>query len=76
MIKADLHIHTDISDGSLTTEEAIKIEKGLKEAIELGKNIRKSDRGCRDSRHLIFYLDFKLFLYCFGETPISRLNIV
>ena len=27
MIKADLHIHTDISDGSLTTEEAIKIEK-------------------------------------------------
>ena len=34
MIKADLHIHTDISDGSLTTEEAIKIEKGLKEAIE------------------------------------------
>lgn len=76
MIKADLHIHTDISDGSLTTEEAIKIEKGLKEAIELGKNIRKQDRGCRDSRHLIFYLDFKLFLYCFGETPISRLNIV
>lgn len=41
MIKADLHIHTDISDGSLTTEEVIKIEKGLKEAIELGKNIRK-----------------------------------
>ena len=41
MIKADLHIHNDISDGSLTTEEAIKIEKGLKEAIELGKNIRK-----------------------------------
>lgn len=32
--------------------------------------------GCRDSRHLIFYLDLKLFLYCFGETPISRLNIV
>ena len=41
LIKADLHIHTDISEGSLTTEEAIKIEKGLKEAIELGKNIRK-----------------------------------
>ena len=41
MIKADLHIHTDISDGSLTTEEVIKIEKGLKGAIELGKNIRK-----------------------------------
>ena len=57
-------------------KKAIKIEKGLKEAIELGKNIRKQDRGCRDSRHLIFYLDFKLFLYCFGETPISRLNIV
>ena len=53
MIKADLHIHTDISDGSLTTEEAIKLAKengmthisitnhdtvkGLKEAIELGK---------------------------------------
>ena len=37
MIKADLHIHTDISDGSLTTEEAIKKKKGLKEAIELGK---------------------------------------
>lgn len=53
MIKADLHIHTDISDGSLTTEEVIKIAKekglthiaitnhdtvkGLKEAIELGK---------------------------------------
>ena len=31
MIKADLHIHTDISDGSLTTEEVIKLakEKGL-----------------------------------------------
>ena len=27
MIKADLHIHTDISDGSLTTEEAIKMAK-------------------------------------------------
>lgn len=53
MIKADLHVHTDISDGSLTTEEVIKIAKeknlthiaitnhdtvkGLKEAIELGK---------------------------------------
>ena len=53
MIKADLHIHTDISDGSLSTEEVIKnakekglthiaitnhdTVKGLKEAIELGK---------------------------------------
>lgn len=53
MIKADLHIHTNISDGSLTTEEVIKkakekglthiaitnhdTVKGLKEAIELGK---------------------------------------
>ena len=53
MIKADLHIHTDISDGSLTTEEVIKqakenglthiaitnhdTVKGLKEAIQLGK---------------------------------------
>ena len=53
MIKADLHIHTDISDGSLTTEEVIKLAKenglthiaitnhdtvkGLKEAIEIGK---------------------------------------
>ena len=53
MIKADLHIHTDISDGSLTTEEVIKkakenglthiaitnhdTVKGLKDAIELGK---------------------------------------
>lgn len=53
MIKADLHVHTDISDGSLTTEEVIKnakekglthiaitnhdTAKGLKEAIELGK---------------------------------------
>ena len=53
MIKADLHIHTDISDGSLNTEEVIKqakekglthiaitnhdTVKGLKEAIELGK---------------------------------------
>ena len=53
MIKADLHIHTDISDGSLTTEEIIKqakenglthiaitnhdTVKGLKEAIQLGK---------------------------------------
>ena len=53
MIKADLHIHTDISDGSLSTEEVIKnakeknlthiaitnhdTVKGLKEAVELGK---------------------------------------
>lgn len=53
MIKADLHVHTDISDGSLTTEEVIKLAKengvthiaitnhdtvkGLKEAMELGK---------------------------------------
>lgn len=53
MIKADLHIHTDISDGSYTTEEVIKLAKekelthiaitnhdtvhGLKEAIEIGK---------------------------------------
>ena len=53
MIKADLHIHTDISDGSLTTEEVIKqakenglthiaitnhdTVKGLKEAMQLGK---------------------------------------
>ncbi len=53
MIKADLHIHTDISDGSFTTEEVIKLAKekglthiaitnhdtvkGLKEAIKLGE---------------------------------------
>lgn len=53
MIKADLHIHTDISDGSLSTEEVIKeakenglthiaitnhdTVKGLEEAINLGK---------------------------------------
>lgn len=53
MILADLHIHTDISDGSLTTEEVIKLAKknglthiaitnhdtvkGLKEAIKIGK---------------------------------------
>lgn len=53
MIKADLHIHTDISDGSFTTEEVIKLAKekglthiaitnhdtvkGLEEAIEIGK---------------------------------------
>ncbi len=53
MIKADLHIHTDMSDGSFTVEEVIKLAKenglthiaitnhdtvkGLKEAIELGK---------------------------------------
>lgn len=52
MIKADLHIHSDISDGSLTTKEIIILAKennlthiaitnhdttkGLKEAIELG----------------------------------------
>ena len=27
MIKTDLHIHTDISDGSLSTEEVIKEAK-------------------------------------------------
>lgn len=53
MIIADLHIHTNISDGSLTTEEAVKLAKkngvthiaitnhdtvkGLAEAIEIGK---------------------------------------
>ncbi len=56
MTKADLHIHTDISDGSFTTEEVIKTAKenglthiaitnhdtvkGLKDAIELGKKYR------------------------------------
>ncbi|MGL5313391.1 MAG: PHP domain-containing protein [Peptostreptococcaceae bacterium] len=53
MIKADLHVHTDISDCSLSTEEVIKLAKkngvthiaitnhdtvkGLKEAISLGE---------------------------------------
>lgn len=52
MIKADLHVHSDISDGSFTTEEIIKLAKenglthiaitnhdtvkGLEDAIELG----------------------------------------
>lgn len=53
MIIADLHVHTNISDGSLTTQEAIKLAKknkvthiaitnhdtvkGLAEAIKIGK---------------------------------------
>lgn len=53
MIKADLHVHTEMSDGSFTVEEVIKLAKekglthiaitnhdtvkGLKEAIELGE---------------------------------------
>lgn len=53
MIKADLHIHTELSDGSYTTEEVVKLAKenglthiaitnhdtvkGLKEAIDIGK---------------------------------------
>ncbi len=53
MIKADLHVHTEMSDGSFTIEEVIKLAKekglthiaitnhdtvkGLKEAIELGE---------------------------------------
>ena len=55
MIKADLHIHTDISDGSLTTEEAIKMAKealGLhlygieeeNETIPVASNIRYLSR--------------------------------
>ena len=53
MIKADLHVHTEMSDGSFTVEEVIKLAKekglthiaitnhdtvkGLKEAIEIGE---------------------------------------
>ena len=55
MIKADLHIHTDISDGSLSTEEVIKKSK-RKGAYSYSNNksrhSKRIKRSCRTRKEI------------------------